>query len=515
MSGCITIVLPEGERRELWPDPGDSALKLSSWLERRQLPLNTRCGQMGLCRGCEVAVETPSGHRLTRACQCRVGDLPHDLKALHIPGKSWRDHSLSGVAEFELPAGGGRRRPRPGIGLALDIGTTTVAAALWDLATGQCLGTASRANAQGRMGDNVLTRIQYGATRPQGAYDLQRELVEATLAPLIGEACRRAQIAPDEITETIAAGNTVMLHTLAGKALSGFSKYPFRPKFLKAQTWGGEELGLPYAFNVRTPPCPSAFVGADITAGAMASGMLLEDAPALLIDFGTNGEILLKHAGGLLTTATAVGPAFEGGRLSCGATAGPGVASHVAFHEGAWELLAGAAERQPDKGLSGAAYIDFLALARRHGLLGEMGRFTALAQAEGTDERRIHLSKHLFVTEADIAEIQQAKAAILAGVVTLLELAGLEARDLGRIYIAGGFGYHLNLTHAVEIGLLPNVPPERYCVIGNGSLGGASMMLLADDVNPPASFAACQMVELNQCESFEDHYIDCMALSPR
>jgi len=514
----IAIVTPSGERMTLPVESRDAGVRLSAWLERRRIPLNTRCGQMGLCRGCLVELETPGETTAERSCRLTLDALPAGLLALRVPESSWRDQGLNGVSAFEVHAGFDWINSREGLGLAVDVGTTTVAAALWDLADGKCLGTATTGNAQGRFGDNVVTRIHHACAAANGSRDLQAAIVSDTWIPLMEQVCAQAGVAGERIVEAVATGNTAMLHALAGAPLNGLAKYPFQPAFLGATTWPARGLGLPGDFPVRAPACLGPFVGADVTAGALACGLMAAPGPALLIDFGTNGEILLKHPDGFLAAATAAGPAFEGGRLTCGATAGPGVISHLRRSEDGWTWIdsAGEAPRNP-RGISGAAYVDFMAEARAAGLLNDMGRLMddhpEVLMREG--ERLVPLTKGVSAGESDIAEIIQAKAAITGGVMTLLERAGLTVADLETIYIAGGFGYHLDIDHAIAVGLLPNAPRERFTIVGNASLGGASLLLLSGDSTPLAPLLdSCLSLELNRCPSFEDHFIDGMALSP-
>ncbi len=513
----ILIDMPDG-RRYLRATPADTSRILSEWLETEHLPLNTRCGGRGLCRSCLVEVDgTPR-----RACQITCAQLPADGASIRIPEASVRDQSLNGVSSFEIGTHSHALRRRPGIGLALDIGTTTVAAALWDLATGKCLAGGSAANEQRRYGDNVLSRIDHAVTQGGACPKLQAALVRDALGPLIDRLCRNADVEPSKITEGIAAGNTVMLHSLTGARLSGFASYPFEPEFLEASTVPSASLGFSTDFPLMLAGSLGPFVGADIIAGALASGILELERPALLIDFGTNGEILLKTADGFLATATAAGPAFEGGRLNCGAPAAKNVISALTRESGRWSQLHSIGEqRVRPSAISGAAYVDFLALARTEGLLNAMGRFESnhpeVETRAGPDgpECRVTIHSRLFVSESDVAELIQAKAAIAAGVTTLLEVADLRPDDLETIFIAGGFGYHLDRKHAMAVGMLPNVPFDRLRVIGNASLGGASLMLQSENESAIETLRAnARVIELNQVESFEDHFIDCMPLDP-
>ena len=316
---------------------------------------------------------------------------------------------------------------------------------------------------------------------------LQDILLRRSIQPLLSRLAEQAGLQPGAITEGVVSGNTVMLHTLLGESLAGFASYPFQPVFLDGRICRAEALGFDYDFPLRLVPGLGAFVGGDIVAGALASGMTQSAGPSLLIDFGTNGEILLQSRKGSLATATAAGPAFEGGRLNCGRPAAPGVIGALRFADGAWHgTRIGGEQVRPVPGLSGSAYIDFMAEARNVGLLDRMGRFEhghPLVQCRDIDGEAtpsVEVGPAVFITEADLAELMQAKAAILGGVHALLEEAGLDAADLESVFVAGGFGYHLNPDHARSIGLLPDVPRERIHIIGNSSLAGASLLLQAD-----------------------------------
>jgi len=251
----------------------------------------------------------------------------------------------------------------------------------------------------------------------------------------------------------------------------------------------------------------------------LAAGLLEPGPPVLLIDFGTNGEILLRTREGFLATATAAGPAFEGGRLNCGTAARPGAVSSLVRKDGSWGIQYVGRQQGTARGLSGAAYIDFIAIGFGEGWINAFGRFdtnhsgVGTRKVDGDPEHCVELASGLFVTEADVAELLQAKAAIGGGVATLLEMAGLEAEDLSRVLVAGGFGYHLNPAHARAVGLLPPVVMEKFDLIGNISLGGASLSLMYPDRFPlQPLIESCRIVELNQVETFQDHFTDALML---
>lgn len=518
----LQVVLPEASGSRLEVREGDAGLVLSEWLAKNGHELNTRCGGRGQCRGCRVQLEGGENPRTVKACRMLLGDVGEAVTTIRIPETSVPNRSLNGVSLFELRTTPPSPVPgRSGVGVALDIGTTTLAGALWDLGRGTCLATASRANGQARYGDNVLARISHAVEKAEGVRELQDSLVRGSLWPLVEELCAKAGIEPSELVCGTAAGNTVMLHTLVGASLGGLSQYPFRPEFLGEREEGAAELGLPGDYKLRMLPGLGAFVGADISSGAIAAGMDDDAGPVLLIDYGTNGEILLKAQGRYFATATAAGPAFEGGRLNCGAPARRGVISSLDYGDQGWVVTMPKGSCGDGAGISGAAYVDFMALGRRHGLLNRFGRFqgdSALAGFVRDNEdgdRCCYVTDKLFVSEADVAELIQAKGAIGGGVCTLLEEAGLAMEDLATVLIAGGFGYHLNPEHAMAIGLVPEVARERIRIVGNASLGGASLALLAGTGERLAAVREqTTLVELNQTDSFEDHYTDALCLEP-
>ncbi|GEM_PF-2800129 len=473
---------------------------LSDWLAEQGIPLNTRCGKRELCGGCRVEIG-PARER-ARSCQVYAGDV----EEVWIPRNSRFDRSLTGVSLFDLSPSVIPEDIRAGSGVALDIGTTTLAAALWKGAPPSCLATASRSNPQIPQGDNVVSRIQFSLDHPGGYRLLHETLWKEGILPLIQSVCDQAGVRPDELEDVVFTGNPAMLHTVAGVPLQGLALYPFSPEFLEQRDLKGSEVGLPDQIHVRLLAGLGPFVGSDVSAGAVASGMLVEEGPGLLIDFGTNGEILLKTDSDYLATATAAGPAFEGGRLTSGSAAGPGVISR--FSPTGKTDLDAHGPGAPYHGISGAAYVDYMAIGVAQGWLGASGRYV-----EGSAP---DFAEGLQVTEPDIAELIQAKAAIQGGWMTLLEEAGLHIEDLRWVRVAGGFGYHLNPTHAMRIGMLPTLPLDRFQIIGNASLGGASLGLLSPETMTQLGHlhAESTYIELNRTDSFEDHYIDAMLLEP-
>ena len=513
------IQIPGGQVKWVTLDRGQRA-SLAGNLESQGIRLNMRCGGRGLCNGCRVEYQSSGSCHAIKACQQDMASLPGSINCIRIPENSWRDHSLHGVSVFEVHGDHAfDRLGKSGFGIALDIGTTTLAGALWDFATGACLSHLSLPNPQSRFGDNVLSRINFAIENENGAAALQTILVRDGLLPLVRQLCQSASTRQRDVTCATVSGNPTMLHTLLGEDLSGFSKYPFKPVFLDERCVNSRDLGFFNAFEMQILPSLGPFVGADIVAGAIASGMLDGPSTLLLIDFGTNGEILLKKGQHYLATATAAGPAFEGGRLNCGAIARSGVISSLKWIDQQWKCKLMGGQDGRALGLSGAAYVDFLADGCANGLLDNFGRFNrsfpgVYERRHGEDrDWRIDLADSIFITESDVAELLQAKAAIGGGILTLMDHAGVSATDLERVIVAGGFGYHLDPQHAIETGLLPKVDANRVQMVGNGSLGGASLLLnFRADEHIRGLLSACEVIELNQMEKFEDYFTDCLML---
>ena len=538
----LQLETPEGPR-EIGLAPGDDRLPLTELLARRGHPLNTRCGGRGLCGGCEVglragalqrlpdgATVAPAAGERLRACQLRpAGEAEITLT---VPARSLLKHEPSIVAEFKINVPWARDPldPSARAGAAVDIGTTTVALLLCDLATGRVLAEASAFNAQIRFGEDVLTRIQRCYQSPAAVRELQRAVTVETIQPLLAEACRAAGIGREEVGVMTVAANTTMQHLLAGVDPSPLGVHPFKPEFLEHRSYPPAELGLAFGgpeARVHLLPGPAAYVGADLAAGLVATGMLYDEGPVLLVDVGTNGEIIAKVGDRLVGCATAAGPAFEGAGLTSGTRGVRGAIERITLHGDPFKVELGVigGGTRPI-GICGSAYVDFLWEGRRRRLVRDNGRFAEdfVARAGplvGTDEfgRRLKLhgagaSGPVWISEVDIARLLQAKAAIAAGITTLLGLLGRTAADVKTLYLAGGFGLHLSLEHAIGCGLLPGFTPAQIQVVGNTSLGGAFLALNDRSFLAEMTSACARMesIELNLQPGFEDAYIDQLML---
>ncbi|MBK9989758.1 MAG: DUF4445 domain-containing protein [Verrucomicrobia bacterium] len=531
-----TLAVTEGEKRVL-----------TDVLAANGIQLNTRCGKRGACRGCMVelvrgSVNGPLGlieaPAEIRTCQARL--LPIGDVAVRIPAHARLEAKPQVGDSFVIntavaleplwPVSDGKLDTA----FAVDVGTTTVVVAIIDLAKGEVLARAGDFNAQIRFGDNVITRIVAAAT-PLAREQMRLAMLQETIAPLLAKACRDAGRDPTRLAGGILAGNTTMLHLLTGEDPAGLGVVPFTPKFIESRTMTAAELGLARvstnaALRNDVPmvllPGFSAYVGADLVAGIYATGMMNDEKPSLLVDIGTNGEIVLQADGKLYCCATAAGPAFEGSGLLAGTRAQLGAISHLKLAGGeqfGFELeTIGGGDPLSAPGLCGTAYVDFLATARRAGLLLPSGRFNPKEwQRLPVDLRTktpggftLKIAGNLCINEADIASLIQAKAAIGAGIEILLRAAHLRAADIGTLYLAGGFGLYIDVEHAIDIGLLPGFMREQVKVMGNTSLGGATLAAL-DRCALPEMIAwrkSAQIFELNAQPGFEDCYLDHLSL---
>ncbi len=414
------------------------------------------CGGRGLCGKCAVKVsgqvsapndaEIQAGMRLS--CQCvLLGDAQ-----VWLPEKTDAQIETSGTPYKAVNPMSGQ------YGCAIDIGTTTLALKLVDLSTGEVLSVQSRLNPQQAIAADVMGRI--AAAMDGKGLQMQALLLDA-LAQMRQDACVSAQIAPEEVLCAVITGNTTMLYLLLGKDTSCLHAAPFSADCL----FGVEDTLL--GMQVFFPSCMHAFVGADITCALLASGMCSQQETALLCDIGTNGELALWKDGTLYVASTAAGPAFEGAGISCGCGCVRGAIDRVELRHGA--VVSHTVGDAPATGICGSGLIDAIAVFLATQDIDETG---------ATAGDFLPLTEGIRLLPKDVRAIQLAKAAIRAGIQTILEMAQATESEIQRLYIAGGFGSHLNVTSAAAIGLIPPVLQNRVKVMGNGALTGAMQMLL-------------------------------------
>ncbi|MFQ3621198.1 MAG: ASKHA domain-containing protein [Spirochaetales bacterium] len=419
-------------------------------------------------------------------------------------------------------------------GVAIDLGTTTVAVYLFDLSTGQQIDAESELNAQEAFGADVISRIQFALEQPENLPFL-KEKIQTQINSLIVRMCQRNHIRPIQICMFCLVGNPTMIHLALGLPPQYIAEAPFIPVTTEPLLYPAREFGWSFAPGgvVRIPPSVSAYVGSDILAGALAAGMDKGGGTSILIDLGTNGEIFLSQGGRFLACSTAAGPAFEGAELTCGMGGVAGAIDKVTKKDSSITFTT--ILSQPPLGFCGAGVVDILALLLEEGLVDDTGRLLSREEAEKAHhpfspyivpyegEPALQLvpadlsatGLPIVFTQQDIREIQLAKAAIAAGIHTLLGTARLSFSDIDTLYIAGGFGNYLNPASALRIGLIPKELQGKIQSLGNAAGLGAAMALLSED-----AFARMQAIkerttyiELSSSLEFQDCYVEQMLFS--
>ncbi len=401
-------------------------------------------------------------------------------------------------------------------GFAVDIGTTTVVVYCYDLQTCGLAGKATFPNPQSPYGADVISRIQSSL---DGKGQQLREKIVFALEQAFLDLCRQEGIPRDAVDAMVITGNTTMLYLLCGRDVEPLSHAPFQIREFYGRD-AGDELrftAFPQA-RVYLPRCISAFVGADITCSILSSDIVRQPGASLMVDIGTNGEMALYHDGNLYCCSTAAGPAFEGAKISHGCPAVRGAVNKVWAENGAlrYETIGGA----PAIGLCGTGLIDAVAAFVKTGLIDETGRiddeaengFAGLVtEYDGQPAVRIGDSGVL-VTQPDLRAVQLAKAAICAGIHSLIHEAGLQEEDIGHLYLAGGFGSFIDRQSAGDMGLIPPrfVPVTK--VLGNAAGMGATMILQSAEKRAESAALAKRAgyVELSTSPFFMEQYVACM-----
>jgi len=466
----------------------------------------------------------------------RLDDLEPraDLAVLRTFGRTLReaDYKVTAVVVDDVliavePGDTTGRR----FGIAFDLGTTTVVATLLDLSTGTPVAVESMLNKQQPFGADVITRISTTMMDP-GALDKLQQLAQETLGELARAVCQRGGVAPHEVYEVAVAGNATMTHLVLGIDPEPLGVAPF---ILSARLFPevlAADLGLAGAVHPRGRavvfPSFGAYVGGDITAGLLASGMDRDARVRLFIDIGTNCEIVLGNREWLLATAAPAGPAFEGAAIRCGMRAADGAIEVVTMTPGDLGLkVIGDAEPQ---GLCGSGLVDAVTGLVRVGLLDSSGRFVSAEEAERRapglagrltriGQERVFVlhwrgpgddpAESIYLSQRDVRELQFAKAAIATGWQILLEEAGLTAADVKQVLLAGSFGSYLSAASAIRIGLVPEVALPRVVAAGNVAGEGAKMALLSlrERAGGLALLEEVRYVELSDHADFNDRFV--------
>jgi uncharacterized 2Fe-2S/4Fe-4S cluster protein (DUF4445 family) len=381
----------------------------------------------------------------------------------------------------------------PVCGLAVDIGTTTVSAVLVDMNSGEILSKASAGNGQIRYGADVINRI-IEQQKPGGVEKLQKAVIDETLLPLIDTLCADAKVPKKRIFHMTVASNTTMNHLLLGLNADYLRTEPYIPAFFQVRPILTRALGIALAPAAKLSLAPNigSYVGGDITAGALASMIWNKPELSMLIDLGTNGEIVFGNSEFLMSCACSAGPAFEGGDISCGMRATHGAIEAVTIDGETMEPHMTVIGGIRPVGLCGSGIIDLIAELFKTGIINGKGKFVREGRRVIRDEFDMGSyvlafpdesasGRQVAISEVDIDNFIRAKGAIFSAVMTLLSSLGFTPDVLEHVYVAGGIGSGINIKNAISIGMFPDLPPEKYSYIGNSSLAGAYAMLTSED----------------------------------
>jgi uncharacterized 2Fe-2S/4Fe-4S cluster protein (DUF4445 family) len=407
-------------------------------------------------------------------------------------------------------------------GVAVDIGTTTLVVYLVDLQDGRIIDIGSTYNSQIRYGDDVITRIIY-ATEGGGLEELRDTVVDdirTLLAPLV----ERHDLEIRDIESAVIAGNTTMSHLFWGLNPQYIREEPYTPAINSFPLWTADTVHLPINGNapVYTLPCIASYIGGDIVAGVLASNIYRKSELSLFLDIGTNGEIVLGNREWLVTAACSAGPCFEGSGIRHGMRATEGAVESVKIDPHTLEPELGVVGNGKPVGICGSGMIDAITEMFLSGLVDRKGRIVKSSPTarirdgvEGPEflfygDDRIEI----VLTEVDIENIIRAKAAIYAGISLLLKETGVTLDDIENVYIAGGFGNYLNVGKAILIGMLPDIPREKFRFLGNTSIAGAYLCLLSERMRKEAEEIAKKMtnIELSVSRNFMDEYLSALFL---
>jgi len=423
-----------------------------------------------------------------------------------------------------------------GFGLAIDIGSTSLAAALVDVATGAVVVSASRLNPQVAFGADVVTRIQYAREHQDGTARLA-EAVRSGLADLTRELLATAGCAPGQVVHAAVAGNPTMLHTWAGVDPSPLGESPYVGAWVSALHCRAADVALPILPHgpVYALPMIGSYVGADAVAAALAVGLDRAARPTLLIDLGTNTEMVLASGGRIIATSAAAGPAFEGATISHGMRAAPGAIDAVRVQPGG-DLSVTTIGGAKAAGLCGSGLIDLAAELLVAGLISPSGLLAARGDpvAAAHDRLRDRLvtvdgqrafvvaragaaaTRDVWLTASDVRQLQLVKGSILAGIGILCEEAGVEAAALGAILLAGAFGNYVRKSAVLAIGLVPPVPPDRVRFVGNAAGIGARLCLIDRRARARADRVAraAEYIELASRSDYQRRFLDALQFPP-
>ena len=458
------------------------------------------CGGKGICGNCRVKllegdIPQDEDHKkahsnLKLADNCRLACKSTVTQDITLAIDQFEIFILANNSSFSF-------KPGTGFGIAIDIGTTTLVAQLLDLETGHVLDVTTGLNPQSRYGADIITRIEYAVYKK--GHDKLKYLIRQEVTKMINKLIRRNSI---NVTKIILVGNTVMQHLFDGTDLKDLSAYPFETRNKEFSRFKPQELDMETGSQAKITFLPSigSFVGSDILAGILASRINESDKHIVLIDLGTNGEIVVGNKDRILCASTAAGPAFEGTNISMGMRATTGAISSVSNIGKAFDYHIIGNEKP--RGICGSGLIDVVAEFLKSGKIDSGGKITG-------NKEKFELAAPVFLTQKDVREFQLAKGAIATGIEILLNKLNLSHTDIDKVYIAGAFGSFINIKNTVSIGLI-EFPEEKIKKLGNSALIGAKMCLFMDEKELEPVLNITEHISLETAINFQDMFADKM-----
>ncbi|MDR2633260.1 MAG: ASKHA domain-containing protein [Treponema sp.] len=468
-------------------------------------PLGLRETLFSLTRNAQSYARQVAGDR-----RLSYSELQEVSKLADTQGRILEEPSVSGTCHIYREQGKILHisgKPESLYAVAVDIGTTTLVLALVDLQTGQIIGRFSAVNRQREFGADVISRIQRANT---GDLSLLSRSVRTQISQGIAALCLESAVNAKTVKKIALVGNTTMLHLLLHMSCATLGQAPFTPVTLDMLSLGsGDLFAGDLACETVILPGISTYVGADITAGLLFAGIHTKADPVVFMDIGTNGELALAYQGSILCTATAAGPAFEGGNIRWGTGSVPGAISQARFRDGTWACTT--IGNRPPVGICGSGVVDIVYQGLKADCILSSGRLnTELLPAGELLLAKNPEGRDIVFCQKDVRELQLGKSAIRTGLDALLNHAGLAYGDIHRLYLSGGFGYKLNLESSMGIGLIPQALGRKISLLGNSALGGAVQFLL----NPDHEETLYRLVDhaqefsLPQDGYFTAHFID-------
>lgn len=438
--------------------------------------INSPCGGNGTCGKCTVTV---NGERV-KSCGYSISS---DISVV-IP-QNEEIFSSSGLSKAVKKA-----NDKDNVVFCLDIGTSTLALAMVSKADGKALKVVTKTNAQRVFGADIISRIDY--CKKNSVAPLKDALINQINNML-------EEIEASKPCPLFVSGNTCMLHFLFGKDASSLGAYPYSPVFLESQTVSGEALGLKNVTEVLSLPCVSAFVGADLTAGLSFIEKPKNNKYNILVDLGTNAEILLFSKDKLLCTSAAAGPCFEGGNISCGMSASDGAIYSFSIDENGNKEYKTIGNSSPE-GICGTGLFDIVAELLKENIIDETGYMS---------REDFKITENVSFSQKDVRQFQLAKSAVRSALTTLMKLENISFDDIEALYISGGFSQELNINNAIFTGLLPKEAEEKIKTLNNTSLSGTVKFTL-DGKNPLDEFKIIEYVDLSANPDFSESFINNM-----